>query len=127
MDLTNLNKDRKTRRKSAVDLTTMVYGKLPPQARPMEEAVLGAVMQDRSAFDRLVEVFSDPEVFYVEAHRDIFMAMKALAQKSMPIDELTVIEQLRKMEKLELIGGPYYVTSITNNVTDRLRFKRMRG
>jgi replicative DNA helicase len=117
MDLTNLNKDRKTRRKSAVDLTTMVYGKLPPQARPMEEAVLGAVMQDRSAFDRLVEVFSDPEVFYVEAHRDIFMAMKALAQKSMPIDELTVIEQLRKMEKLELIGGPYYVTSITNNVT----------
>jgi len=43
MDLTSLNKDRK-RRKPAIDLSTMVYGKVPPQAKELEEAVLGAIM-----------------------------------------------------------------------------------
>jgi hypothetical protein len=39
MDLTNLNRDRKTRRKSPIDISTMVYGKVPPQAKDLEEAV----------------------------------------------------------------------------------------
>ena len=44
MELTNLNKDRKTgRRKSPLDLNTMMYGKIPPQAKELEEAVLGAM------------------------------------------------------------------------------------
>ena len=47
MDLTNLNKDRKTRRKSTLDLGTMVYGKVPPQAKDLEEAVLGAIMLEK--------------------------------------------------------------------------------
>jgi replicative DNA helicase len=38
MDLTNLNKDRKGRRKSPIDLSTMVFGKVPPQAKELEEA-----------------------------------------------------------------------------------------
>ena len=41
MELTNLNKDRKFRRKSPIDISTMVYGKVPPQAKDLEEAVLG--------------------------------------------------------------------------------------
>ena len=55
MDLTNLNKDRKTRRKSTLDLGTMVYGKVPPQAKDLEEAVLGAIMLEKGAFDTIVE------------------------------------------------------------------------
>ena len=65
MELTNFNKDRK-RRKPATDLSTMVYGKLPPQAKDLEEAVLGAVMLDKSAFDTVVEILK-PECFYVDA------------------------------------------------------------
>ena len=54
MDLTNLNnKDRKQRRRSSIDLNTMVYGKVPPQAKDLEEAVLGAVMLEKNAFDRI--------------------------------------------------------------------------
>jgi replicative DNA helicase len=61
MDLTNLNKDRKTRRKSgSLDLGTMMYGKVPPQAKDLEEAVLGAIMLEKSAFDTVVE---NPNVF----------------------------------------------------------------
>ncbi len=113
--LTNLNKDRKTRRKSTLDLSTMVYGKVPPQARDLEEAVLGAIMLEKSAFDTVVEILK-PECFYVDAHQRIYRAMQGLAQKSMPIDMLTVVEELRQKEELELIGGPYYVTKLTNAV-----------
>jgi len=113
--LTNLNKDRKTRRKSTLDLSTMVYGKVPPQARDLEEAVLGAIMLEKSAFDTVVEILK-PECFYVDAHQRIYRAMQSLAQKSMPIDMLTVVEELKLKEELELIGGPYYVTKLTNAV-----------
>lgn len=123
MDLTNLNKDRKTRRKSTIDLTTMVYGKLPPQAKPFEESVLGAIMLERSAFDRVVEVFHDPKVFYVEAHQYVFRAMKSLAQKSQPIDELTVTEELKRMEALEAVGGPHGVSKLTAHVVSSASIK----
>ncbi|MBN8789557.1 MAG: replicative DNA helicase [Terrimonas sp.] len=113
--LTNLNKDRKARRKSTLDLSTMVYGKVPPQARDLEEAVLGAIMLEKTAFDTVVEILK-PECFYVDAHQRIFRAMQSLAQKSMPIDLLTVVEELKVKEELELIGGPYYVTKLTSVV-----------
>jgi len=115
MDLTNLNKERKSRRKPSVDLSTMVYGKVPPQAKELEEAVLGAIMLEKSAFDTVIEVLK-PECFYVDANQRIFRAMQSLAQKSMPIDILTVVEELKKKDELEMIGGPYYVTKLTNSV-----------
>src|SRR5438045_2359946 len=115
MELTNLNKDRKVRRKSSIDLTTMVYGKLPPQAKELEEAVLGAIMLEKNAFDTVVEILK-PECFYVEAHERIYKAMQSLANKSQPIDILTVVEELRFKEELEMVGGPYYVTKLTNAV-----------
>jgi replicative DNA helicase len=120
MDLTNLNKDRanplgKQRRKSAVDLGTMVYGKVPPQAKDLEEAVLGAIMLEKSAFDTVIEILK-PECFYVEAHQRIFNAMQSLSNKSQPIDILTVAEELKFREELEMVGGAYYVTKLTNAV-----------
>jgi replicative DNA helicase len=118
MDLTNLNlnKDRnKMRRKPSVDLSTMVYGKVPPQAKELEEAVLGAIMLEKSAFDTVVEILK-PECFYLEGHQRIYRAMQGLAQKSQPIDILTVVEELKFRQELEVIGGPYYVTKLTNAV-----------
>lgn len=115
MDLTNLNRDRKSRRKTPLDLSTMVYGKVPPQAKDLEEAVLGAIMLEKGAFDTVVEILS-PECFYVDAHQRIYRAMQGLANKSQPIDILTVVEELRTREELDIIGGPYYVTKLTNAV-----------
>lgn len=113
--LTNLNKDRRQKRKSQIDLSTMVYGKVPPQAKDLEEAVLGAVMLEKSAFDTVIEILK-PECFYVEAHQRIYRAMQSLANKSQPIDILTVAEELKAKEELEMVGGPYYVTKLTNAV-----------
>ncbi|MEN9548508.1 MAG: replicative helicase [Bacteroidota bacterium] len=115
MELTNLNKDRKQRRKSTLDLGTMVYGKVPPQAKELEEAVLGAIMLEKTAFDTVVEILK-PECFYVEAHQRIYNAMQSLANKSQPIDILTVAEELRFKEELEVVGGAYYVSKLTNAV-----------
>ncbi len=115
MELTNLNKDRKLRRNSPVDISTMVFGKLPPQARELEEAVLGAIMLEKAAFDTVVEILK-PECFYLESHQRIYRAMQSLAQKSQPIDMLTIVEELKFREELEISGGPYYITRLTNAV-----------
>ncbi|MBO9684201.1 MAG: replicative DNA helicase, partial [Flavisolibacter sp.] len=106
MDLTNLNRDKKNRRKTSPDLSTMIYGKVPPQAKELEEAVLGAVMLEKGAFDTVIEILK-PECFYVDAHQRIFKAMQSLANKSQPIDILTVVEEMRSREELDLVGGPY--------------------
>jgi replicative DNA helicase len=116
MDSININKDRKNRRMgSAPELGTMMFGKVPPQAKELEEAVLGAVMLEKNAFDVVVEILK-PECFYVEAHQRIFRAMQGLQQKNSPIDLLTVVEELKFREELELVGGPFYVTKLTNAV-----------
>ena len=115
MEFTNLNKDRKTRRKPTVDLGSMVFGKVQPQAKELEEAVLGAIMLEKSAFDTVVELLK-PECFYTEANQRIYKSMKSLADKSLPIDLLTVVEELKMKEELDLVGGAYYVSRLTNAV-----------
>lgn len=115
MDLTNYNKDRKVRRKSGPDLTNMMFGKVPPQAKDLEEAVLGAIMLEKSAFETVAEILK-PACFYVEAHQRIFSAMQGLSQKTLAIDMLTVVEELRMREELDLVGGPYFVAKLTNAV-----------
>jgi replicative DNA helicase len=115
MELTNLNRDRKNRRKNSPELNTLVFGKIPPQSRELEEAVLGAIMLEKNAFDTVVEILK-PECFYIDANQRIFMAMMSLASKSMPIDLLTVVEELKFREELDIIGGPFYVSKLTNAV-----------
>lgn len=116
MDLTNLNKERKVRRKGAPEIgSTMMFGKLPPQAKDLEEAVLGAIMLEKNAVDIAFEHLK-PECFYLDSHQKIFAAMKDLQQKNYPIDLLTVVEELKAKEELELVGGAFYITKLTNAV-----------
>lgn len=97
-------------RSRVIDLT---YGKVPPQAREIEEAVLGAAMIDREAYEKVSELLT-PECFYVEAHQVIFHAMGRLAARFQPVDIHTVREELK--EELEKVGGAYYVMGLTNSV-----------
>ncbi|PZP46557.1 MAG: replicative DNA helicase, partial [Pseudopedobacter saltans] len=117
-NFSNVNKDKKTnfRRKPSIDLSPMIFGKVPPQAKDLEEAVLGAVMLEKGAFDNVIEVIQ-AECFYVDAHQKIFKCFQDLAQKSLPIDMLTVVEELKSKGELEEVGGAYYVSKLTNVVT----------
>ena len=115
MDFANLNKDRKKKRQPAVDMSTMVYGKIPPQSVDTEKAVLGAIMLERNALAEIQDILQ-PEKFYSEGHQHIFRAMLELDAASQPIDELTLFQQLKKNELLETVGGAYYVTELTKAV-----------
>ncbi|MCY7291069.1 MAG: replicative DNA helicase [Ferruginibacter sp.] len=114
MELKNFNKD-KLRRKPLLETGNMVFGKIPPQAKDLEEAILGAIMLEKSAFDTVIEILN-PECFYVEAHQKIYKAMQSLQIKNLPIDLLTVVEELKFKEELDFVGGPYAVTKLTNVV-----------
>ncbi len=98
------------------DLSDMVFGKIPPQAIPLEEAVLGAFMLDKNAFSVALDILKEPS-FYLDAHQLIFKAMIRLFEKLQPIDLLTVTEELRKSGDLEKIGGPFYLVELTNKIT----------
>ncbi len=90
-------------------------GKLPPQALDLEEAVLGALMLEKGAVNDAIDVLK-PSSFYKEAHQKIFGAIMELFQASEPIDILTVTNHLRSKGELDLVGGPVYISQLTNRV-----------
>jgi len=104
-----------TRKRS--DLTTLVYGKVPPQATEIEEAIIGACMLERDAFDMAQAILRNPDAFYKDAHQKIYAAMQRLIQKGDVIDLLTVTDELTKTNELELVGGAYTLTRLTMTVT----------
>lgn len=97
------------------DLSTLMYGRVMPQAVELEEAVLGAAMLDKGAFSVIVEKLRS-ESFYLPTHQEIFDVMRELFANSKPIDILTVHEELRKRAKLDEIGGVNYLMDLTNKV-----------
>src|SRR6201995_3598942 len=90
-------------------------GKFPPQATDLEEAVLGALMLEKDALSSVIDILK-PEVFYKDNHQKIFSAIRFLFEKTSPVDILTVTAQLRQHGELEMIGGAYYITELTNRV-----------
>jgi replicative DNA helicase len=92
------------------------YGKVQPQATEVEGYILGACMMEKEAFDIVAEILQS-ESFYTQPNKMIFSAMKQLAGKNQSIDILTVVEQLKNNQDLDKVGGPYYVTKLTNTVT----------
>jgi replicative DNA helicase len=91
------------------------FGKVPPQANDMEEAVLGAVMLEKEAVITILDILR-PESFYREAHQKIFKAISDLSAREYPVDLYTVTEELRAHHELDSVGGPVYLTQLTSKV-----------
>ncbi|MCD7901771.1 MAG: replicative DNA helicase [Bacteroides sp.] len=91
------------------------YGRLQPQAKELEEAVLGALMIEKDAYAQISEILR-PESFYEHAHQLIYSAITDLAIRQEPVDILTVTEQLRKKGELDEVGGPFYITQLSGRV-----------
>jgi len=106
---------QKKGKKKGNDLANYVFGKLPPQAVPLEEAILGAIMLDKEALPVIMDILR-AETFYNDGHKAIFKAMLRLFERSQPIDLLTVTEELKKGGELDIAGGPYYLVELTNRV-----------
>lgn len=97
------------------DLSSYVFGKVPPQATPLEEAILGAILLEKDALTQVLDVLQH-DAFYVDAHQMIYSAFLRLFERSQPIDLLTVMEELKKGGELEAIGGPAYLAELSNKV-----------
>lgn len=96
-------------------------GKLPPQATDAEEALLGSMMNHAHTLFNVME-FMKPEYFYKDIHQRVFSAMTALYQKNDPIDELTVITQLRRQGELDMIGGSYVIVELSKSTRNNWDF-----
>jgi len=90
-------------------------GRRPPEARELEEAVLGALMLEKDAYSIVSDILK-PQSFYEHSHELIFSAIQNLAILQRPVDMLTVQEQLKKDGHLEEAGGAYYLAQLTGKV-----------
>lgn len=90
-------------------------GRVQPQALEVEEAILGSVLIDETAFPRAIE-FLDETAFYKEAHRMIFRIMLQLYEEAQPIDLITVSDRLKREGQLDRVGGSYFLTGLTQKV-----------
>ena len=95
--------------------TDVVINRLPPQDIEIEKAVLGAILIEPGKDISVID-FLTPESFYDPRHQKIFKAIRDLSLDLKPIDQLTVVEQLRKNGELDEIGGPAYIIELTQKV-----------
>ncbi len=89
--------------------------RVPPQSLEAEESVLGGIMLDNAALDRVVELVQ-PDDFYRGAHRKVYRAMLELSERSEPVDLITLSEVLKARGELGDIGGDAYLAELTERV-----------
>lgn len=89
--------------------------RVPPQNVEAEQSVLGAMLIEKEAIGKVAE-FLKAEDFYREAHRLVFQVILDLFNQNEPVDMITVIEALRRDDRLEGAGGISYITSLANTV-----------
>ena len=92
-----------------------ILGKVQPQAKEVEEAVLGALMLEKDAYSVISDLLK-PESFYDHKHQLIFEAIQHLALNQEPIDMLTVTNRLQQSGVLDEVGGAYYIATLTSKV-----------
>jgi replicative DNA helicase len=95
-----------------------VFDRVPPQNIEAERSVLGAMLLNPDAVGAAIEVLRDnpADVFYVEAHQHIYAAVLALFRKNMPVDTVTLYQQLVSDGRLDAVGGASYVGELTGVV-----------
>ena len=89
--------------------TETIAGKLPPQNLDAEKSLLGAILIDEEVLADASEIVK-PNDFYDKNHGLIFGGMMRLFEKHKPVDLLTLTDELKRKDELELIGGSAYLT-----------------
>lgn len=105
------------------DLSSFVFGRVQPQALDLEEAVIGAIILEKDAFRRVFQIL-EPRDFYRSDHEMIYRAFINLYRKAMPIDMLTVVEELKLMGKLTQAGGPARIAELSNKVASTANLEK---
>ncbi|MCU7497493.1 MAG: replicative DNA helicase [Ignavibacteria bacterium] len=88
----------------------------PPSAPEVEMAVLGAMMIEKEAVPKGIELLT-PEAFYVKQHKLIFEAIQSLFEANEPVDTVTLYEELKKKGQIEEAGGAVYLSRLSQNIS----------
>lgn len=91
-------------------------GKMPPNAVDFEKLVIGTFLIDKKGLDYSIDLLTS-EVFYDPRHQVIFSAIMKLFEGNHPVDLMTVIQELKKEEKLNQAGGDHYIIDLTMGVS----------
>ena len=98
----------------------------PPHSIEAEQAVLGGLMLDRTAWDNVGDVVTADDFFRPD-HKLIFESIASLAGEAQPCDPVTVSEHLQRLGKLQEVGGLAYLGTLTRDTPGRRQCARLRG
>ena len=90
-------------------------GYLPPQQPELEEIILGSLLIDNSVIDKIMIEFTT-NLFFVERNKFIAEAIIGLYKKNSAIDLVTMVTELKLNGKLQAVGGPAFISSLTSRV-----------
>lgn len=116
MDSPTSNRRRKPNSEILKQIGPDAIGRIPPQAKELEEAVLGAMMLERDRVHEVIEILT-PKHFYQPENMAIYEAIHNLYVAGTAIDLLTVANELRNQGRLDIVGGAYYLAHLTNRVS----------
>lgn len=102
--------------KNAGAVQRLSGGRVPPQAVDLEEAVLGALLIDKDALSKVIDILH-PDAFYKDQHRLIYKTISFLFGDNQPVDILTVASELRKEGDLKAAGGEFYLAQLSQRVS----------
>lgn len=97
--------------------------RLPPHSIEAEQSVLGGLLLDNSAFDRIADVLSEAD-FYRDDHRRIFRHISRLIERARPADVITVEESLKGSDDRDRTGGLSYLGTLAQNTPSSHNIKR---
>ncbi|MEO7726061.1 MAG: replicative DNA helicase [Burkholderiales bacterium] len=97
--------------------------KLPPYSVEAEQSVLGGLLLDNTAWEKIADLLTDAD-FYRADHRQIFRHISMLVEDNKPADALTVAESLERSAKLEEVGGQAYLGSLAVNTPSAANIRR---
>lgn len=91
------------------------FGKIPPHNAEAEQTVLASCMIDHIAVEKVVNLLSYDD-FYYEANKEIYDSIKQIHLQNIPVDAVTVFEELKKRGKIDYVGGFEYLATLTENI-----------
>lgn len=97
--------------------------RVPPHSVEAESSVLGGLLLDNGAWDRVGDLLTEGD-FYRHEHKLIFTAMEQLINASKPADVITVYENLQSLGKAEEVGGLVYLNSLAQYVPSASNIRR---
>ena len=97
--------------------------RLPPHSIEAEQSVLGGLLLDNTAWDRIADLIGTDD-FYRQDHQYIFGAISRLVDASKPADAVTVFEALRNTGRAEQAGGLVYLNSLAQNTPSAANIRR---